>query len=65
MKDYVFERVEFRGAITTRLEEHREIIWDYASQGYRFVGAIPVEEIGYGKLRAVDLVFEADIPDDN
>lgn len=37
---------------------HREIIRNMAEQGYRFVGQLPVESDGYGRVTIYDLVFE-------
>ena len=47
--------------IGARSEEHRAIIDEYASKGYRYVGYIPTKLSDYGKIIYMDLVFEKDI----
>ena len=41
-------------------EEHRQIIDEYASKGYKYVGYIPTEMTGHGQILMMDLVFEID-----
>lgn len=38
--------------------EHREIINQYAAQGWRYVGYIPTRFSGEGGTKEVDLIFE-------
>ena len=60
MKKYEYVNVrinKFNGAIS---EEHRQIIDEYAAQGYRYVGFIPTNISDYGKIKEMDLVFEID-----
>ncbi len=40
--------------------DHREAIFHYASLGYRFVTAIPTENVGGHNSLKMDLVFEID-----
>lgn len=46
---------KFIGAIC---EEHRRIIDEYTSNGYRYVGFIPTSMTDYGKYKQLDLIFE-------
>lgn len=39
-------------------QNYRDIVKDMAEKGWRFVGCVPVEQNGYGKVVAIDLVFE-------
>ena len=38
--------------------EHREIIDQYAKDGWRYVGFIPTHFTGHGGIAEVDLIFE-------
>lgn len=40
--------------------EYRQIIDSYAEKGYRYVGYIPTEISGHGKIISMDLIFEID-----
>ena len=51
-------RSKFIGA---KSEGHRQIIDDYAARGYRYVGYIPTDISDYGKIKAMDLIFERDL----
>ena len=42
MKVYEFERLQIWGMVISESTEHRLIINKYASEGYRYVGYIPV-----------------------
>lgn len=41
-------------------EKHREIIDEYASKGYRYVGFVPTEINNNGRINEIDLIFEID-----
>lgn len=58
MKKYEFVDVKVKGFFSANLEEHREIINEYARKGYRFAGYVPTKSGAYGELKHVDLVFE-------
>lgn len=58
MKQYEYVRVHIGKFIGAKSEEHREIIDDYASRGFSYVGYIPVKLSDYGKIIDIDLVFE-------
>lgn len=60
MKRYEFVSIKpiSKGGVIGELTKHREIISDYASKGYTFVTAIPVETNASGYPRKFDLVFE-------
>lgn len=59
MYEYSFCRVEtdFGGLSGPILKEHREIIQQKASEGWRYVDAIPVRQWS-GRIENFDLVFE-------
>ncbi|HPE16040.1 MAG TPA: DUF4177 domain-containing protein [Oscillospiraceae bacterium] len=38
--------------------EHRQIIDDYARQGWRWAGFVPTNMTDHGKFRQIDLIFE-------
>lgn len=60
MKRYEYVNVHIGKFCGAGSEEHRAIIDEYASKGYRYVGFIPTDISDYGKIKAMDLVFEID-----
>lgn len=40
---------------------HREVIDQYSSEGWRFVAAIPSEIGAYGAIKKFDMVFEKEL----
>ena len=60
MKEYIHVNVRWRmhGLAVAYVDEHREIINQYAAMGYRFVTAIPTEMKINGCVRKMDLIFE-------
>lgn len=61
MKKYEYVTVHAGTFVGASFEEHRDVIDRYAAQGWRYVGFIPVNMDGYGRLRDMDLVFETDL----
>jgi len=61
MKKYEYVEVKIGRFVGAKSEEHRQIIDEYASKGYRFVGYIPTAIRDYGTITAMDLIFETDI----
>lgn len=61
---YEFVRISTMGAglFSNKTEGHKEIINEYASKGYRYVGWFPSKSsnILEGVLEEVDLIFEID-----
>jgi len=55
-----FVRLEYDNnkATNAELEKHREVIEDYVSKGYKYVGFIPVKFGPSGKTLAIDLIFD-------
>jgi len=47
--------------VGAKSEKHRQIIDDYASRGYRYVGYIPTVITDYGKIKDIDLIFETEL----
>ncbi len=69
MKRYEFIRMKYKmmkgGYVTSKEDgyrDHRTVIHEMASQGWHFVGQIPVEAAGnFSSAPEYDLVFEYDI----
>ncbi|MBQ4529418.1 MAG: DUF4177 domain-containing protein [Lachnospiraceae bacterium] len=61
MKKYEYVNLKIGKLFSSKSEEHRKIIDEYAAKGYRYVGYIPTEIDGYGKMDNIDLIFEMDI----
>lgn len=60
MKKYKYVNVKINKFIGAKSEEHRQIIDEYAANGYRYVGFIPTIISDYGKFKEIDLIFEID-----
>ena len=58
MKKYEYVNLNINSFVGAGSEEHREIIDEYAAKGYRYVGYIPTKISDYGKIKAIDLIFE-------
>lgn len=60
MKKYEYVNADYKAkdAVLAVIEEHREIIDNYAEKGYRYVGMIPTETSANGCPRKIDLIFE-------
>ena len=58
MRKYEYVEVKIGKFLGAKSEEHRQIIDDYASKGYRYVGYIPTHLNDYGKIIKMDLIFE-------
>ena len=59
MYQYIF--IEMRGESKFNkyvFDESQDVIEKQAKEGWRFVGMIPKQIVGYGALRVMDLVFE-------
>ena len=41
--------------------EHREVINQYAAEGWRYVGWVPTRFTGNGGTKELDLVFEKEV----
>ena len=68
MYKYEYETVEFEldgwglGAGNVySIDDYRKIIDERASEGWRFVTAIPTKQRGTGHTQELDLVFEKEI----
>lgn len=55
-----FIRLEYENnkATTAELNGHQDVIKEYVSKGYKYVGFIPVKFGPSGKTLAIDLIFE-------
>ncbi len=59
MKKYEFVNVSLKNNPVTNalFAEHREIINEYAENGYEYVGFVPTKQGPSGKIVEVDLIF--------
>lgn len=55
---YVELNYENHKATSASITGHREIIDQYAKDGYRFAGYIPTKMGPSGKILSLDLIFE-------
>ncbi len=55
-----FVRLEYKNnkLTTAELKGHQEIIKEYVTKGYKYVGFIPVSFGPSGKTLAIELIFE-------
>ncbi len=56
MYKYLYVESKVGGILT--VDNHRELIDKYSSEGWRFVAAIPKRSGSYGQVTSNDLVFE-------
>lgn len=61
MKSYQYVNIKLWKFLGASLEDHRQIIDEYAAQGYRYVGYIPTNMDAHGVLKEIDLIFEKDV----
>lgn len=60
MKTYEYVSVSYHGMLFPAVSEHREIIDEYAANGYRYVDSIVTEFDNSGRPSKLDLIFEKD-----
>lgn len=60
MKKYEYVNVQVGSFFTRNFTKHREIIDEWASKVYRYVGYIPTSVDIDGKVYEMDLIFEID-----
>ena len=60
MKQYEYVNVHINKFVGAKSTEHRQIIDEYAANGWRYVGFVPTNITDYGKIKDMDLVFERD-----
>lgn len=61
MFKYEYASVNIWKLMGAKCDMHREIINDYAKNGYRYVGYVPTDMNNYGKISQIDLIFEIDV----
>lgn len=61
MKKYSYVSLNTGTFLGAKCEEHRAIIDRYAENGYRYVGYIPTNMDGHGRIVRMDLIFEMDV----
>lgn len=63
MKEYVYQTYDTGGGgfLSNHDCGHRQIIDQYAAEGWRYVGFVPVLFTGHGGMKKIDLVFERDV----
>lgn len=63
MKEYTYVDVPIGKFFFSTSEDHRTIINEHAAQGWRYVGFLPTDIDGHGRITAMDLIFERDRDD--
>ena len=60
MKEYAYQTYDTGGGgiLSNHDCGHRRIIDQYAAEGWRYVGFMPVLFTGHGGIKSVDLIFE-------
>lgn len=60
MKEYKYAELNYKakGVLFLCTSDHKEIINEYAGQGYRYIGFVPTEIDAHGSFRRIDLIFE-------
>ena len=58
MPKYEYVTIESEKKLGAQFSKHREIISQYASKGYKYVGHIPTKMSDPGKIIEIDLIFE-------
>lgn len=61
MREYKYCTVTGGGVMTTKYQEHREIIDRHAAEGWRYVGWVPTCIVSHGAVTQLDLIFEREI----
>ena len=60
MKQYEYVHLKINRFAGAKLEDHRQIVDEYARRGFRYVGFLPTSISDYGKIKELDLIFEND-----
>ena len=60
MKKYEYVNIHIGKFVGAKSKEHRGIIDKYAAKGYRYAGYIPTTLDDFGKIKDIDLIFEAE-----
>lgn len=60
MKKYEYVNININALMGANSMEHRQIIDEYVTKGYKYVGYIPTKVNGYGRIKKIDLIFEID-----
>ena len=58
MKEYTYNNVQIGKFFFSTSANHRDIINEYAAQGWRYVGYIPTQFTSNGGTKAIELIFE-------
>ena len=58
MYEYKYFTVTGEGVVTTKYQEHREVIDRLAKEGWRYAGWIPAHSTNNGTVVQIDLIFE-------
>ena len=61
MKSYEYVSVSLWKFLGASMDQHRDIIDEYAAKGYRYVGYVPTNMNGHGVVTEIDLIFEKDV----
>ena len=64
MKEYTYNNVQIGKFFFSTSATPRDIIPEYAAQGWRYAGEVPTDIDGHGRITAMDLIFERDREED-
>ncbi len=57
---YEYVEVVYATLFSATISKHKEIINEYARNGYKYVGYIPTKMDSYGKIKTIVLIFETE-----
>lgn len=58
MAKYEYVTISNEKIFGAKFTQHREVIDEYAKNGYRYIGYVPIKINDYGKFHEMDLIFE-------
>ncbi len=61
MYEYEYVTIQTKGAFTAEFRTRREVIDQYAREGWRYAGWVPATLGAYGSIGQIDLIFEREI----
>lgn len=61
MYEYQYFTVTGEGVVTTKYQEHREVIDRFAREGWQYVGWVPTCILSHGAVSQMDLIFQREV----
>lgn len=61
MYEYKYVTIRTQGAFSAEFKDRRKIIDEYAAEGWRYAGWVPVSLAAYGAIMQIDLIFEREV----